>query len=312
MHSAKSRSGNWGDRLFGGASLGFALLILVLVAVLVGELAWNSRLALRAFGPAFLWSQNWDPVQELFGALPFIYGTLATSCVALLISIPLGLGTAIFLAELAPPRVSEIISFLVELLAAIPSVIYGLVGLFVVVPWVRTFFCPAVSGALGWIPLLKASPYGVGIFTAGIILAVMIVPFITTVSREVLLMVPRSQREAALALGATHWEMVRTAILPYARSGIAGSIFLALARALGETMAVTMVIGNRPEIRASLFEPGYTMAAVLANEFSEATSDLHLNSLIGIGLVLFLITIIVNGLARLLLLKLGHSAEGRS
>ncbi len=312
MRSSRSRSGNWGDRLFGGASLGFALLILVLVAVLVGELAWNSRLALRAFGPAFLWSQNWDPVQELFGALPFIYGTLATSVVALLISIPLGLGTAIFLVELAPPRVSETISFLVELLAAIPSVIYGLVGLFVVVPWVRTAFCPSVSAALGWIPIFQASPYGVGIFTAGIILAVMIVPFITTVSREVLLMVPRSQREAALALGATHWEMVSTAILPYARSGIAGSIFLALARALGETMAVTMVIGNRPEIRASLFEPGYTMAAVLANEFSEATSDLHLHALIEIGLVLFVITIIVNGLARLLLLKLGRTTEGRS
>jgi phosphate transport system permease protein len=267
---------------------------------------------LRAFGPSFLWGQTWDPVREIFGALPFIYGTLATSAIALLIAVPFGLGTAIFLAELAPPRLSEAVGFLVELLAAIPSVIYGLVGLFIVVPWVRSVASPAISGLLGWIPVFQGTPYGVGIFTAGLILAVMIVPFVTTVSREVLLMVPVSQREAALALGATHWETIRTAILPYARSGIAGSVFLALARALGETMAVTMVVGNRPEIRPSIFEPGYTMAAVLANEFTEATSDFYLHSLIEIGLVLFGVTIVVNGLARLLLYRLQvASGEGR-
>ena len=290
--ASSSRGHNWGDRLFRWTCLGFSLLILGLVAGLAGELAWNSRLAFRAFGPSFLWTQIWDPVAEHFGARPFIYGTLVTSAIALAIAIPLGLGTAVFLAELAPPRLSETIGFLVELLAAVPSVIYGLVGVFVLVPAVRQ---------TGW------TPHGVGLLTAGIILAVMIVPFITTVSREVLLTVPRSQREAALAIGATHWETVWTAILPYARSGIAGSVFLALARALGETMAVTMVVGSRPEIHASLLEPGYTMAAVLANEFTEATGDLYLHSLIGIALVLFGITIVVNGLARLMLLKLGHS-----
>lgn len=308
----KSSSPKRGDRFFRGISVGFALLILVLVGFLFGELVWQSRPALHAFGASFLWTQVWDPVAETFGALPFIYGTLMTSAVALTISVPLGLGTAIFLAELAPPQISEMIGFLVELLAAIPSVIYGLVGLFVVVPWVRTVASPGISAVFGWIPLFKGSPYGVGIFTAGLILAVMIIPFITTVSREVLLTVPRSQREAALALGATHWETVKTAILPYARHGIAGSIFLALARALGETMAVTMVVGNRPEIRASLFEPGYTMAAVLANEFTEATSDLYLSALIEVGLVLFVITILVNGFARLLLLNLGRVTEGRT
>ena len=282
---------NWGDRLFRWTCLGFSLLILGLVAGLAAELAWNSRLAFRAFGLSFLWKSTWDPVQELFGALPFIYGTLTTSAIALVVAVPLGLGTAIFLAEMASPQISDGIGFLVELLAAVPSVIYGLVAVFVLVPLVRQ------SGL---------TPYGVGIFTAGLVLAVMIVPFITTVSREVLLTVPRSQREAALALGATHWETVWTVILPYARSGIAGSIFLALARALGETMAVTMVVGNRPEIQG-LLQPGYTMAAVLANEFTEATGDLYLHSLIGIGLVLFGITVLVNGLARLMLLKLGHS-----
>ncbi len=291
----KSSTLSWGDKLFRWACLGFSLLILGLVAGFAGELAWNSRLAFRAFGPSFLWTRTWDPVAEIFGALPFIYGTLVTSTIALCIAIPLGLGTAIFLAELAPARVSETVGFLVELLAAVPSVIYGLVGVFILVPVVRQ---------------TGLTPHGVCLLTAGIILAVMIVPFITTVSREVLLTVPRSQREAAMALGATHWETVWTAILPYARSGIAGSIFLALARALGETMAVTMVIGNRPEI-ASVFEPGYTMAALLANEFSEATSDLYLHSLIGIGLVLLGITVVVNGAARLMLYRLGHPAEVR-
>ncbi len=300
-----------GDRAFRAVSLTLALTILGIVVGLAGALTWNSRLALRAFGIPFLWGTTWDPVAELFGALPFIYGTLVTSILALLLAVPLGLGTAIFLSELAPPRLSEVVAFLVELLAAIPSVIYGLVGMFVVVPWVRTAVEPSVSHWLGWLPLFRGAPYGVGVFTAGLILTAMIVPFITSVSREVLLAVPRPQREAALALGATHWETVWTAILPYARSGIVGSIFLALARALGETMAVTMVIGNRPEIRASLFEPGYTMAAVLANEFTEATTDLYLHALIEIGLVLFVITIVVNGIARLLLLGMGRTAEVR-
>ena len=309
--ASSSRSHNLGDRLFRKIAQAFALSVIGIVLTLAASLAWNSRLSLVKFGPSFLWGQTWDPVRGLFGALPFIYGTLVTSAVGLMIAVPLGLGTAIFLAELAPQKVSEFLSFLIELLAAIPSVIYGLIGIFVVVPWVRSVVSPSVSTVLGWCPLFQGTPYGVGLFTAGLILAAMIVPFITTVSREVLLAVPRSQREAALALGATHWETVWRAILPYARSGIIGSVFLALARALGETMAVTMVVGNRPEIRASLFEPGYTMAAVLANEFTEATYDLYLHALIEIGLVLFGVTFIVNGLARLLLHRAGHAMEAR-
>lgn len=298
------RSRNLNDRLFRGLTLAFAVAIIGITALIAWQLWIHSRLAQAKFGLSFLWGTTWDPVFEQFGALPFLYGTLVTSAIALVLAVPLGVGTAIFLAELAPPQVSDGLTFLVELLAAIPSVIYGLVGMFVVVPWVRHSVEPALSKTLGFLPLFQGAPYGVGFLTAGLILAIMIVPFITSVSREVLLAVPRIQREAALALGATRWEVLRVAIIPYARSGIVASILLAMARALGETMAVTMVIGNRPQIVASLFEPGYTMAAVLANEFTEATSDLYLHALIEIGLVLFGVTILVNGIARLILARL--------
>jgi phosphate transport system permease protein len=316
---AKDRSGaagtirvhHLGDRLFRLGSQAFALSIVGIVLALVASLGWHSRLSLNQFGLGFLWTQAWDPVAERFGALPFIYGTLVTSAIALAIALPLGLGTAIFLVELAPPKVSELLAFLVGLLAAIPSVIYGLIGIFVVVPWVRSVAGPTISAWLGWCPLFQGAPHGVGLFTAGLVLAVMIVPFITVISREALLLVPRSQREAALALGATRWEVVSKAVLPYARSGILGSVFLALARALGETMAVTMVVGNRPEILVSLFEPGYTMAAVLANEVAEATSDLYLHALMEIGLVLFAVTFLINGLARFLLYRIGRQVEVR-
>jgi len=299
---------NWKDRLFRGWTLAFAVLILVLALVIAWQLFEHSSLARSAFGWRFLVTRVWDPVAGQFGALPFIYGTLVTSAIALLIAVPLGLGTAIFLTELAPPRIAQWLAFLVELLAAIPSVIYGLVGIFVVVPWVRTVLEPALSATLGFLPLFRGAPYGVGFLTAGLVLAVMIVPFITSVSREVLLAVPRIQREAALALGATRWESLAMAVIPYARSGIVGSILLALARALGETMAVTMVIGNRPQIVASLFEPGYTMPAVIANEFTEATGDLYLHALVEIGLVLFVITVLINGIARFLLMRLAVPA----
>ena len=292
------------DRLFRGLTLAFALTIVATAALIAWQLVVHSRLAQQRFGLGFLWGTVWDPVAGVFGALPFIYGTLVTSAIALLIAVPLGVGTAIFLAELTPPSVSQWLAFLVEPLAAIPSVIYGLVGVFVVVPWVRTTVEPFLSRLFGFLPLFQGAPYGVGFLTAGLVLAVMVVPFITAISREVLLTVPRSQREAALALGATHWETLWMAILPSARSGMFAAVMLALARALGETMAVTMVIGNRPQIVASLFEPGYTIAAVLANEFTEATTDLYLHALIEIGLVLFGITILVNGLARLLLARL--------
>ena len=311
MPSRKKRSYDWGDRIFKNLTLAFALSILGIALGIAYELFINSSLARHAFGWAFLGKQIWDPVAENFGALPFIFGTLVSSVLALLIAVPLGVGVAIFLAELAPRRVSDVCSFLVELLAAIPSVVYGLIGIFVLVPFMRVHLQPWLIKLFGWTPLFKGPAYGVGMLTAGIVLAIMIVPFIATISREVLLSVPLTLKESAMALGATHWEVVLLAVLPYARSGIIGSIFLGLGRALGETMAVTMVIGNRPEIAASLLAPGYTMAAVLANEFTEATSDLYVHTLIEIGLVLFVITIIVNGAARLILLRMNTDPAGR-
>jgi phosphate transport system permease protein len=287
-------------------TLGFALSILALTALIAFELYRNSSLAIAKFGFRFLSGTTWDPVFEQFGALPFLFGTLVTSAIALLIAFPLGLGVAIFLSELAPRWLSDPVAFLIELLAAVPSVVYGLIGVFVLVPWVRDDLTPPLKKTLGFLPIFSGPSYGVGMLTAGILLAIMVVPFITSVSREVLMAVPAAQREAALALGATRWETTRMAIVPYARSGIMGSMFLALARALGETMAVTMVIGNRPEIAASLFAPGYSMAAVIANEFTEATYDLYLHALVEIGLVLFAVTIVVNALARLLILAVSR------
>ncbi len=249
----------------------FAAGILLLTSMLVYELWVNSHASRAKFGWMFFWTRTWDPIFENFGAAPFIYGTLITSLVSLIIAVPLGLAAAIFLAELAPRKLSDSIAFLIDLLAAVPSVIYGLLGIFIVVPLMRTVVGPALKGALGFLPFFRGPNYGVGFLTAGIVLAIMIVPFIISVSREVLLTVPREQREAALALGATRWEATWKVVVPWARTGIMGSVFLALARALGETMAVTMVIGNDPRISASLFAPGYTIAAVIANEFTEAT-----------------------------------------
>jgi phosphate transport system permease protein len=302
-------SAGWGDWLFENLTLVFAISIFVIAAAIAWQLFKNSSLARHAFGWSFLTKQIWDPVAEDFGALPFIFGTLVSSTLALLIAIPLGVGVAIFLSELAPRKVSDSCAFLIELLAAIPSVVYGLIAVFVLVPIMREYVQPFLIKTLGFLPLFRGPAYGVGMLTAAIVLAIMIVPFITTISREIFLSVPSSLKEAAMALGATHWEVVRLAVLPYARSGIAGSVFLALGRALGETMAVTMVIGNRPEIAASLLAPGYTMAAVLANEFTEATSDLYVHTLVEIGLVLFAITILVNAIGRLILYKMSPHAE---
>lgn len=276
-----------GDQVATLITATFAASILLLTALLVYELFLGSALTRDKFGLAFLVTRIWDPVAGDFGALPFIYGTLATSALALAMAVPLGLGAAVFLSELAPPRISDALTFVVELLAAVPSVIYGLLGVFILVPIMRQL----------------GAPYGVGVFTAAVVLAVMILPFIVSISREALLAVPREQREAALALGATHWESTWQVVVPYARLGIIGSVFLALARALGETMAVTMVIGNDPQIHASLMAPGYSIAAVIANEFTEATSDLHLSALIELGLVLFFLTMLLNGIARLLILS---------
>jgi phosphate transport system permease protein len=294
-----------GDEVAHLLTLAFAAGILLLTSMLVYELWVNSHLSRAKFGWLFFWTRTWDPIFDNFGASPFIYGTLITSIVSLVIAVPLGIAAAIFLAELAPRRISDSISFLIDLLAAVPSVIYGLLGIFIVVPLMRTTIGPLLINTLGHLPtvgkLFKPPNYGVGFFTAGIVLAIMVVPFIISVSREVLLTVPRDQREAALALGATRWESTWQVVIPWARTGILGSIFLAMARALGETMAVTMVIGNDPKISASLLAPGYTIAAVIANEFTEATGDLYLSALIELGLVLFLMTFILNGLARILI-----------
>jgi phosphate transport system permease protein len=282
-------------------ALGFVALMIAIVLALVVE----SVPAVSRFGWRFVVGSNWDPVTESFGALPFIYGTLVSSLLALLIAVPLGIGAAIFLAELAPFWVRSPLAFLIELLAAIPSVVYGLWGIFVLAPFLRMWLQPVLGATFGFLPLFQGPPYGVGMLAAGIILAIMVVPFIATVSREVLLAVPRTQREAALALGATRWETTRMAVLRYGRSGLVGAVLLGLGRALGETMAVTMVIGNRPEITASLFAPGYTMASVLANEFTEATSDVYLSALVEIGLILLVLTVLVNALARLLVWSVG-------
>ena len=299
-----------GDRIYRACVLASVWLVLVLAAGLVAALAWESREALGAFGLRFLVTSHWDPVAGEFGALPFIYGTLLSSLLALLIAVPLSLGAAIFLADLAPAWIRPPVAFLIEMLAAVPSVVYGLWGIFVLVPWLRDWVQPALGRTLGFLPLFQGPPYGIGMLAAGLILSIMVVPYITSVSREVLLAVPGSQREAALGLGATRWEATRIAVLRYGRSGLIGAILLGLGRALGETMAVTMVIGNRPEIAASLFAPGYTMASVLANEFTEATSDLYVSALVEIGLLLLVITVLVNGLARLLVWSVGGPARG--
>ena len=298
-----------GDRLFRGMARGAALVLILLVAAMAVEMARAATPSFRAFGWRFLVTSTWDPVAENFGALPFVYGTLVSSLIALVIAVPLGLGAAIFLAELAPVPIRSPIAFLVELVAAVPSVVFGLWGVFVLAPWLRTWVQPALGATLGFVPLFQGPPYGVGMLAAGIILAIMVVPFVTAISREVILAVPNAQREAALGLGATRWETTRIAVLRYGRSGLIGAVLLGLGRALGETMAVTMVIGNRAEIAVSLFAPGYTMASVIANEFTEATSDLYLGALIEVGLLLFAVTVAVNALARVLVWSVGGAVR---
>jgi phosphate transport system permease protein len=305
-----SRSFFSGDEVARIVTLIFALLTVVITGMIVVQLWMLSAESRHAFGWHFFWSTDWDPVFNKFGALPFIYGTLVTSALGMLFAVPLGLGAAIFLAELAPRGISDVLTFLIDLLAAVPSVIYGLIGVFILVPLMRTTIEPFLKHTLGFLPLFTGPAYGIGFLTAGLVLAVMIVPFIISVSREVLLAVPREQREASLALGATRWEATWKAVVPYARTGIMGSAFLALARALGETMAVTMVVGNNPRIAASLLGPGYSIASVLANEFSEATGTMYISALIELGLVLFLLTFIINGLARLLIIVTTQRGSG--
>jgi phosphate transport system permease protein len=297
---------NYGDRVFKLLLTLAALAVPVLLGFLVYELWDGARLAMHQFGLDFITSSNWDPVAEEFGAFPLIYGTLLSSLIALVIAVPLSLGVAIYLTEFAPRAVRQPVAFLIGLLAAIPSVVYGLWGIFVLIPALRTTAFPFLRKLLGFLPLFQGPIYGPSMLAAGIILAIMIMPYVMSVSREVLLAVPGTQREAALALGATRWEAVITAVVPCARSGIIGAVILGLGRALGETMAVTMLIGNRHEISASLFAPGYTLASVIANEFAEATNELHTSALMACGAVLLFVTLVVNAVARWLIWRVAR------
>jgi phosphate transport system permease protein len=300
-----------GDQIAHLVTFVFAASVFVITVWLVYELWIHSAPSRAKFGFGFLTGTTWDPVAVQFGALPFIYGTVLTSFLALLISVPLGVGAAIFLAELAPPKLSNACTFLVELLAAVPSVILGLLAWLSMVPIMRQYIEPFLKHTLGSLPLFQGPAYGVGYLTAGLILAIMTFPFIISISREALLAVPREQREAALALGATKWESTWQVVVPFARLGIIGSIFLALARALGETMAVTMVIGNDTGIHTSLLSPGYTIAAIIANEFTEATGDVYLSALVELGLVLFAVTMVLNGAAQLLIIATTRKGSKR-
>ena len=308
---ANRGSGRIADRAFAGIMLVCACSIFAIVIFIATILVLRSKLSLAQFGFKFFKSQSWDPVSGDFGALPFIFGTLATSFLALCMAVPLGLGVAVFLTELCPKFLRAPISFLTELLAAIPSVVYGLWAVFVLVPLMRDSLGPFLVKTLGWTGFFEGANFGVGLLTASIILAIMILPIISSLTRDIMTAVPNSQREAVLALGATRWEMIRVGVLRNSRIGIVGAVMLGLGRALGETMAVTMVIGNHPDISKSLFAPGYTLASVIANEFSEATGDMYLSALIEIGLALFLVTIVVNTIARLLVWAVTRGAPAR-
>ena len=302
-----SRIGDW---IFKYATLLFALAIAGLVVIIIVSMAQNSTLSVARFGWSFLTKTNWDPVHEQFGAGAFVYGTVVSSVLALLFAVPVSIGIAVFLVEQAPRRLSYPTSFLVQLLAAIPSVVYGMWAVFVLAPLLRTYVYPAIQSVFGFVPLFQGPANGLGLMTAGLILAIMIVPIVTAVSTDVLRAVSNSLREAAYAMGATKWEVTKV-VLGAARSGISGAVILGLGRAIGETMAVTMVIGNRPEISEKLFGPSYTISAAIANEFTEATSELYRHSLVELGLILFLITFVINVLARLLVWTVTRG-EGKS
>ena len=304
-----SPTGNAGDAVFRALLLAAALLMLLIVAAMVFAFISKSGLSISQFGFSFVTSTEWNPVKGEFGALPFIYGTVVSSLIAILISVPLSLGIAIFLVEQAPARLARPLGFLVELLAAIPSVVYGLWGIFVLAPFLRVHVEPALQRWLGWLPFFKGPITGIGLLTGGAILAIMVTPIISAVVRDVLAAVPSSQREAALALGATKWETTRV-VLVNGAPGIAGAVILGLGRAIGETMAVTMVIGNRAHISASLFDSSYTIASAIANEFTEATQDLYLSALVELGLILFLVTFVINAIARLLVWNVTRKTSG--
>ncbi len=307
---SSSVSHNLGDRAWGTIIGAFGGTVLLVGGVILWSLA---DLALPAAGSLgvgrFLVGSEWDPIAEHFGALPFIYGTVVTSVLAIALAMPIGVALALFISDMAPPRFRAWISFPVETLASIPSVVFGLWGLFVLVPVLRGHVQPFLAKTLGFLPLFQGPPIGLGLMAGGVILGIMILPTIASVTLEVLKTVPLALREGALALGATRWEVIRMVVLPYSRAGILGAGLLGLGRALGETMAVTMVIGNSPEIRASLFSAGYSLPAVIANEFAEATGAIHMGALAGLGLVLFGTTLVLNSLARLLMRAVGGATR---
>jgi phosphate transport system permease protein len=305
MPKFKTRSDDLFFRVGTGA---LAVLIIAVVAAIGVELWRQSALARHAFGLRFWLTDTWDPVAGNFGARPFIWGTLYSSLLALLLSTPVALGIAVYLSELTPARLQRPLVFLTELLAAIPSIVYGLWGMFVLVPWVRHLQTLTPDWMKG-LPFFTGPPFGIGMLAAALILAVMVTPFTSSVAREVLKAVPQSQREGAYALGATRWEAIRMALF-YGRTGIVGAVMLGLGRALGETMAVTMVIGNTPQVSLSLYAPQYTMSAVLANEFAEATTSLHVDALVEIGLLLFCLTLVINVISRAFIWSLGRQASG--
>ncbi|WP_170086940.1 phosphate ABC transporter permease subunit PstC [Kyrpidia spormannii] len=302
MHEQCDR---WFWRITAGAALG-----LIVLVVLMALLIWRSaEPSVQTFGASFLIGREWDPVHHRFGAMPYIYGTLVSTLLALFIAGPTSLGAAIYISEFAPRRLRTALGFLVDLLAAVPGVIYGLWGSFILAPWLGSYVEPALKQGLGFLPFFQGPTMGIGMLAAGVILAIMTSPVITAVCREVLEVVPAGQREAMIALGATPWEVVRRAVLPYARTGIVGAFTLGLGKAIGETMAVTMVIGNRPDIAWSLFAPAHTMTSVIINEFAEAVDPLHLAALIHIALVLFLVTLFINMLARLLIYQISRRVK---
>ena len=304
------REANTGDLVFRAVASLFAATVIGVVLLMVVQMSHGATLSRDKFGLGFVVSREWDPVRDAFGGLPFIFGTVVSSLLAIAIAVPVSLGVALFLTELAPVWLRAPLASLVELLAAVPSVVYGLWGIFGLAPFLRDHVEPALSRAFGFLPFFQGPHQGYGMLTGGVILAIMILPTIASVSREVLRAVPNFYREGALALGATEWEALRDVVLPFARSGLIGAVILGLGRALGETMAVTMVIGNSPDIRASLFAPAYTMASVVANEFAEATSDLHLAALAEIGLLLFAVTLLLNIVARLLVWRVANPVQG--
>jgi phosphate transport system permease protein len=298
---ASPKRGVLGEHLFGGVVKVAGIAVLGLLAVLFLALTYESLPAIIRFGLSFVFGSVWDPLHDVFGVLPMIYGSFVTSAIALLVGVPVSIGVAVFLSELCPPRLRTYMSFVVELLAAIPSVVYGLWALFILAPLLRLYVYPALQAYLGFLPIFQGTIYGVGVLTAGLILAVMIIPIVASVSRDAMAAVPGTQREAAYALGMTRSEAISTSVIGYARSGIIASVFLGFGRAFGETMAVKMVIGDTPLISSSLFSPGYTLAAVIANEFTDAISPIFRDSLVEAGLVLLVISFASNVVARLLI-----------